>query len=116
VVRETFDHLVISRFNVNNMLDEAWLRSRIPLMEKFTAPSLAAQKVPFKWILLIDENTPQWVHDEIRRIDMQHPSLDIYLVNWKPKRGWYPDARKLMDPDADFFITTRIDTDGRTSS
>lgn len=104
-------HAVISRWNVKGMLDEEWLRHRMKLFRKYTAPSLASQTIKdFIWLLLCDPASPQWLYDEIEQT-MGRQGLDFAIVDWYAKRGWFPAAREEMPEDASVYITTRIDND-----
>ena len=67
------NHFILTRFNLrlypkdkngNVTLTPEWLEHRFQLFELYTLPSLSAQTCKdFKWIVLIDRETPQEYKD-----------------------------------------------------
>ncbi|MBR5084260.1 MAG: hypothetical protein IKX33_06630 [Prevotella sp.] len=84
------NHFILTRFNVrlypkdkkgNKTLTPEWLEHRFQLFERYTQPSLSAQTCKdFKWIVLIDRETPQEYKDRLEGCVEQCPNLHIIRV------------------------------------
>ena len=65
---KSFEHLIITRFNLNLYArdkhaaptrTERWLEHRFEIFERYCLPSVAAQTNPnFRWLCLFDAATP----------------------------------------------------------
>lgn len=84
------NHFILTRFNVrlypkdkkgNNTLTPEWLEHRFQLFERYTLPSLSAQTCKdFKWIVLIDRETPQAYKERLEGCVERCPNLHIIRV------------------------------------
>jgi hypothetical protein len=84
------NHFILTRFNVrlypkdkkgNNTLTPEWLEHRFQLFERYTLPSLSAQTCKdFKWIVLIDRETPQAYKERLEECVERCPNLHIIRV------------------------------------
>jgi Putative rhamnosyl transferase len=114
--RQPFVHVVLTRFNAligyakdpDRRIDEAWLEERFRLFDKFCYPSLAAQSVPFNWLVFCDARTPREFLERIEGYSLFTPILtterlaDSDIANAVAER---------LPADASHVITTRIDND-----
>jgi hypothetical protein len=102
-------HLVVTRLNVKvtglARPDDATLRRRLELLERFTAPSLARQEqVEFRWLVLCDPGTPPWLEAELATVASGFP---FHMSFGRPSR--HALTRELAHFDV--VLTTRIDSD-----
>lgn len=68
-------HFILTRFNLRlwrkdkhglNTQTEEWLNERCKLFERYTLPSVVGQSCQdFKWIILFDEESPEWLKNKI---------------------------------------------------
>jgi len=111
-------HFVLTRFNLGRGADEAWLRGRVELFERFTLPSMRSQTVPpDAWLLYCSENSPAWFRERID--EWAVPWLDVAWIpdrgewQWLAQRGdvpWSDRVRELLDGSSD-VVTSRLDND-----
>ncbi len=101
-------HIILTRFNVRlteeaQIPDETWLRHRIELFERFTAPSIAAQSVqPDAWIVFCAEESPDWLIGRVERVATVRRVKGVFA------RGAVGEA---VEAGSDPLITTRLDND-----
>ena len=103
----TFTHYILTRFNVglytenpyNVANPNEWMEHRLKLF-KDCKESVLAQEVDFKWVIAVDENTPQEYLDEIFTDDR----MIMYHGNVK-------EVFNTIKPSTDWVITTRFDND-----
>jgi len=104
-----YRHFVITRFNTESpatgvalydtpVADE-WMDQRMVFFRE-TKRSVLSQDADFKWIICLDERTPQRYLDEIFTDDR------MILTNNQPKQ-----ALKDIEIDTPWVITSRIDND-----
>lgn len=101
-------HIVMTRFNVRFSDDsqppnEDWLRHRLEIFERYTAPSMAAQTaLPDEWLLFCDEASPSWLTARLAQIGT------VRLV-----RGPFTSmtASEAVGAPCASLITTRLDND-----
>lgn len=121
----TFEHIVITRFNVrlhdgrsnNKGNDPDWLAARFKLFDTFCYPSVLSQtNHVFKWIVLFDDRTPE----RFRERALSYAKWKNYIpefVNFAlhEEAGCPPGLisiiEKHVSSDCQFLITTRIDND-----
>jgi len=121
----SFEHVVITRFNVRlyNGLpntkgnDPGWLAERFSLFETFCYPSVLGQtNQRFKWIVLFDEGTPE----RFKERALSYPKWKNYNPEFvdfalHEETGCPPGLisiiKKHVPTDCQFLITTRLDND-----
>ena len=91
------NHFILTRFNVrlypkdkngHVTLTPEWLEHRFQLFELYTLPSLSAQTCKeFKWIILIDRETPQEHKDRLEKCRERCPNMEVIRV--KSDMGHY---------------------------
>lgn len=105
--------VIISRFNLaynpQLCLNRAWLEARLELLERYTLPSLKAQKDGgFVWLLLVHPDIPEIY---LQRLENHRKELPQLIV----VRTWRDLAQKelvrRLFPDDEWVITSRLDTD-----
>jgi hypothetical protein len=109
-----FDHFVLTRFNVRNRYyrgdpGDEWLRSRLQLFERYTVPSFRAQTTRgFRWLVLVDSESPQWFRDELAVIGAGlFESVDV-LGAFNASVASRIVSERLTAP---WVLTTRVDND-----
>jgi hypothetical protein len=117
-----FNHLLITKFNIattlsygpfSQRLDDAWLRDRLAEFETFCLPSVRGQvDASFRWIVLCDEESPQWFKDRmLSEPNVFTPLFVTGMTNATMSRRLaelgYIDERPL--------VTTRLDSDDAIS-
>ena len=122
---ESFQHFIITRFNLTNetwnydknnvkVLDETWLNKRYKLFENYCFPSLLNQKEKeFIWLVYFDINTPENYKKENEKYARIFPNFTpVYKNNFKHfTSDLCSDIRKLIAEDTEYIITSRIDND-----
>lgn len=125
------NHFILTRFNLrlypkdkngNVTLTPEWLEHRFQLFELYTLPSLSAQTCKdFKWIVLIDRETPQEYKDRLEKCREQCPNLEIIKV--RSNKGYLStkvfreviqrDMKELNGEDYKYgkVLTTWMDND-----
>ena len=109
-----FTHVLITRFNIYipnwDLVDKhgretrskEWMEHRFELFNKYCVPSVAAQTCDnFKWVILVDQHTPQ---EYIHRI-----GRGVLLTG----NFWLRDLQKFLENNCKtrHLITTRLDND-----
>lgn len=120
-----FTHYLITRFNIvqswfqtctdqfrhSNLQTPEWLEERFRLFETYCLPSVTQQTVTFKWVLLMNSETPQNYKDRIALYQAQYPYITALWL--KP----YGDENELIrsfvrnDCKTPYVLTTRLDND-----
>lgn len=122
---ESFQHFIITRFNLTNetwnydknnvkVLDETWLNKRYKLFEKYCFPSLLHQKEKeFIWLVYFDINTPENYKKKNAKYAKIFPNFTpVYKNNFEHfTSDLCTDIRKLIAADTEYIITSRIDND-----
>jgi hypothetical protein len=113
-----FDHFVLTRFNVRSRYysgdpGDEWLRHRLALFVRYTVPSFSAQTVRnFRWLVLIDSESPQWFRDELAILGRGlFETVDIFGA-FNASAAAQVVAARLTAP---FVLTTRVDNDDAVS-
>ena len=126
-------HCLITPWNID-MLDPEWLMERQILFEKFCLPSVLSQtNKDFEWILIADERTPA----VSKKVLEAYPATVVYgdfetlpvptKKVKRPKNRFHralqlevavaaPLKEYLETKDADYIITTRLDSDDAIST
>lgn len=73
VVPRSFDHVILTRFNlptsgVEGLIRarDGWLADRVELFETYTVPSIAAQTKTPVWLVYFDPASPDWLLERLR--------------------------------------------------
>lgn len=111
--------VLVTRFNLpsrgNEQLVRAqqdWLVRRWALFERYCAPSVAAQSVPgFRWIVYLDEESPDWLREGIGRY-AERGMLDALYRLEVGSGDLAADIDALYHPAAeDIVVTANLDND-----
>lgn len=99
---------------------EKWIAGRMELFEQYCLPSVMAQTCKeFRWVLLCDDMTPEWVRERLREYKERCPQIKVAYVP-TPKSGLFPKmfcgaVVKLLEKDGveegDLCLTTYLDND-----
>lgn len=110
-----FEHFVLTRFSVKTSwawseFPPEWLQTRLELFEAYCLPSLAGQSASnFRWLVYCDETTPDWCLEALRGFRVACPQIEVTITG--PARHAIRMLDKLVDPEAEIVVTTRIDSD-----
>jgi FkbM family methyltransferase len=117
-------HFLLTRFNVpiasvpvDFGLNDDWLEHRFALFENFCLPSvLAQQNKDFRWLLWMDERTPERWQSKLRADLQPLPSAQVLMVKPGTDMFWQADLEKLSGAASDKrVLTTRLDNDDAIS-
>jgi hypothetical protein len=113
-VRDVFDHVLLTRFNVKlgqcaiSAVGEEWLIHRMDLFERYCLPAVAAQtNKNFRWLIFIDPLTPFSIRKRLlANQNVQHFELC-------PISEFYSSEmpRWFSPTNSDFLISSRLDND-----
>lgn len=114
----TFEHFVMTRFNIASPGREAairtqpgWLAGRFDLFERFCLPSVLAQTSrAFRWIIYFDRDTPEPFRERIGRL-ARDGAFVPYFTPLFPADGWRRSIIETFAPTAEVVVTTRLDND-----
>jgi hypothetical protein len=121
----TFEHFVITRFNVklndgllnNKGNDPDWLTERFKLFDTFCYPSLLSQtNQRFKWIVLFDDGTPERFRERaLSYVKWKNYNPEFVNFALHEETGCPPGLISIIEKHVSsnprFLITTRIDND-----
>lgn len=86
-------------------LDNDWLFARWEIFTKYTLPSVASQtNLDFDWIILCHEQSPTWLKERAKTINLPCRVHFSFLQN-------DPEINGLKAKSWDTILTTRIDSD-----
>lgn len=109
------EHVVVTRFNLDLAFashppdDLAWLEQRWAPFLRHCLPSMAAQRAPHRWIVLLHEETPGAFRDRFARLG--HCEA-VYLAPPHDVAGVGDAVRSVLSPGwAGRLVTTRLDAD-----
>lgn len=119
-----FHHFIITRFNVNiypidfpERLEDTWLSMRFELFQKYCFPTVRAQQnQDFTWLVLFDEQTPAYFLGLIRAFSKYQNFVPVYCGAYDTIMPTVVDRMQTVAPDADWFVTTRLDNDDALST
>jgi len=125
----SFEHLVLTRFNVRlsegdpdpRGLSREWLESRLKLFASYCYPSLRHQgKQNFRWMVLFDSRTPDWFRERISPYCEWPPFTPLYVDFALDEDAGSPQALQeallpYIGTGCTHLITTRIDNDDAIS-
>ncbi len=118
-----FHHFIITRFNVNiypidfpERLEDTWLSLRFELFQKYCFPTVRAQQnQDFTWLVLFDEQTPAYFLGLIKAFARYRNFVPVYCGSYETIMPAVADRMQTMAPDAEWFVTTRLDNDDALS-
>ncbi|HEY5213610.1 MAG TPA: glycosyltransferase [Acidobacteriaceae bacterium] len=114
---QDFTHLILTRFNTAvdfappaTGLDDAWLKSRLLLFERYCLPTVAAQRhATFKWLVFCDAASPAWFKEKmssygdlVSPLYIDGPATDEVIARSVAAAGLVSSS---------YLITTRLDND-----
>lgn len=117
-----FTHLILTRFNTAvgfapsaKGLDEAWLKERLQLFERYCLPSVAAQRgATFHWLVFCDAASPEWFKEKmssygalVSTFYINGPATDEVIAKSVARTGLASQP---------YLITTRLDNDDAIGS
>jgi hypothetical protein len=119
-MERAFNHVLITRFNIDiayatpgRGIEDAWLRDRIQVFDRLTAPSVRAQTQPLDaWLVFLNAKSPEWfrtameARSEFTPVWIDGPLLDGRIA---------AELSSLGFADKEFLITSRVDNDDALS-
>lgn len=114
-----YRHFIITRFNVNiydidfpKRLEDTWLALRFELFQKYCFPTVRAQTdQDFTWLVLFDEQTPARYKAMINVYARYANFRPVFCGGFKTIMPLVVRTMQELAPDADWFLTTRLDND-----
>jgi hypothetical protein len=115
----TFEHIIMTRFNLATPGKEAairnqagWLERRFALFERYCLPTVAAQDCrDFRWLVYFDEDTPAQFRERIEADRRIHP-FTPYFTGLFPSEGWRNSVAGLLGAERpEMVLTTVLDND-----
>lgn len=119
-----YHHFIITRFNVNiydidfpKRLEDTWLSLRFELFQKYCFPTVQAQEnQDFTWLVLFDEQTPERYKAFINIYSKYNNFTPVYCGAFDTIMPTVVERMKAIAPDAEWFLSTRLDNDDALSS
>jgi hypothetical protein len=111
-----FEHFLITRFNVQlawttKKWNQDWIEHRLPLFEQFCYPSVQMQSNQnFKWIVLFDTNSPEFLKEKIRKYSEWKNFIPIYIDEFN-QSVLRSKIQSYLSTQTKYLITTRLDND-----
>lgn len=117
-MKPTFDHVILTRFNLPSKgpeslirAREGWLRNRQELFENYCLPSVLAQSNQnFSWIIYFDPQSPQWLLDKITKFQRRGYFIPIFRVEVSAEQ-LIDDLQMVTGGRSDVLLTTNLDND-----
>lgn len=118
-----YHHFIITRFNVNitsvdfpQRLGNTWLSLRFELFQKYCFPTIQAQEnQSFTWLVLFDEQTPARFRPLINAFSQYNNFVPLFCGDYKSIMPSVVERMQELAPDAEWFLTTRLDNDDALS-
>ena len=117
----SFKHIILTRYNLaidvddGRNLDVGWLDGRRVLFEKYCLPSLMNQSCDdFVWLMFCDYRTDDAHKRDFERWQAQCPQMRVVYLPFGDDdfyRSRFSDEVRLAAADADYVITSRVDSD-----
>lgn len=119
-MERAYNHVLITRFNVDiaygtpgRGIEDAWLRDRVDVFDRLTAPSVRSQSATLDaWLVFLNAKSPEWfrtaieARTEFTAVWIDGPLLDGRIADELRARGL---------ADKEFLITSRVDNDDALS-
>jgi hypothetical protein len=107
-------HIVATRLNLGRSKEPAWTRKRIAALRRFCLPGIKAQTFKdFRWVLLVDPNTPAEILEELSDLPIHAYAYgsdfrgDLIRGDW-----WVPFSEWCREHvETEWVATTRLDSD-----
>lgn len=121
---ESFDHYLMTRFNLRNpdweftkrneaLLTDEWMEDRMWFFENFCFPSVAGQSnKDFTWLIFFDITTPEKYRKQAAQLAAGHPNIELHYIDGMP--AFYPSIKEIVterSASKPYLITSRIDND-----
>ena len=114
-----YRHFLITRFNVNinpvdfpQRLEDTWLAQRFELFQRYCFPTVSAQTdQEFTWLVLFDEQTPARYRSMIAVYARYGNFVPVWCGGYRTIVPQVARTMRELAPDADWFLTTRLDND-----
>ncbi|MCB0447367.1 MAG: hypothetical protein KDD03_07615 [Gelidibacter sp.] len=120
-----FSHFIITRFNIKQSIwekdkqgsfvnNEAWLKERYDLFERFCYPSMTLQtEQNFKWIVYFDKETPEFFKNKNALLAERFSNfLPKYVKDFNAfETNLEQDIQEYIEEKVTYVITTRLDND-----
>jgi hypothetical protein len=114
----TFDHFLLTRFNLPTggveariRAGESWLVNRWALFERYCAPSVSAQTCQgFRWVVYFDPESPNWLKKAIE----PYVRRGLFVPRFRAEVSTpvlVSDLRALAAHGDGMLLTTNIDND-----
>lgn len=115
---ESFDHVLLTRFNVPSKgyeslvrASDSWLEKRVGLFMKFCLPSVRQQiNQDFKWIIYFDPASPKWFIRTIEELNYDNVFIAIFRAE-VTRDNLLDDIRSSIDSPRRYLMTTNLDND-----
>ncbi len=92
-------------------LDPEQLERRFAVFERFCVPAVAAQTVPFQWLLFLDHETPKAFRDRLDPFVQSDLLVPIYAEGPFLDRDIVTEVLARLSGETQVLITTRLDSD-----
>lgn len=113
-------HVFLTRFNLpanrveQSIFSDEWLTDRMRLFERYTVPSVR-QQTDVRWIIYLDQATPQWLRDRMSELAGELSLWPFYL-----DRALTPETiRSHLEqvvPEGGSVMTSNLDNDDGLAS
>ena len=119
-MERAFNHVLITRFNIDiayaapgRGIEDAWLRDRIHVFDRLTAPSIRSQTGRLDaWLVFLNAKSPEWFRSAMEaREDFTPVWIDGPLLDGRIAA----ELSALGYADKEWLITTRVDNDDALS-
>lgn len=114
-------HLIITRFSVHTKLagrmrrrdaDDAYLKYRMALFDRFCAPSVEGQSVKgAKWFVLFGAETPDWLRIQLDAREQDGRMIPLYSSSFGSALDSIREWVRINMKPGDQLLTTRLDND-----
>lgn len=113
---QPYAHFILTRFNVRMpgwavTPDDAWLRQRFDLFERYCLPSVKAQSnQDFKWLVFFDATTPECHRARVRQYVRYENFVPVFVSEFTSVQTTRAIQQQLPDVPQ-YLITSRLDND-----
>lgn len=117
-------HFLITRFNIKNegwwqdknhkeVLNDAWLRTRIALFKDYCLPSVLEQTCKkFKWLIIFQNERSEQIEKLLKSLEKHDFIEAIFVDGYKDFLLELPRTiQNKLAPDSRWVITSRLDND-----
>ncbi len=112
-------HVFLTRYNLpanrveQSIFSEEWLRNRTELFRAYTVPSVQQQTQldQVRWIIYLDQSTPDWLRELIAGLENDALVLPRYLDSPLSEEMIQADIAQAAGNDSGPVITSNLDND-----